>query len=99
MNALCAMVCDRHRRKTRQFLEGLATTELQYIAEFLGSWMVEGLQPCQWSRAELVDAIERFDRSRAVPYRDREHKMILVLEYLCRSNPEPAPIAVRAARP
>jgi len=75
----------------------LATDELQYIAEFLGACILESGGRCRGSRTELAEAIKQFERSRhgasadAVsrdrdPIQDQEHKMILLLEYLCRSG-------------
>jgi hypothetical protein len=82
---------DRSRRSgARRFLAGLSADELQFIAEFLGACVLESpaRRPC--SRAELGDGISRFqslrDRCREVPSSDQEHKMILLLEYLCRSG-------------
>ena len=74
----------------------MATDELQYIAEFLGSCILESGWRCYSSRTQLAEAIKQFDRSRrdagcrGLPDRcrdqDQEHKMILLLEYLCRSG-------------
>src|ERR1043165_4347278 len=36
VRSLCSMVSDSQKRKARQFLLGLSTDELQYIAEFFG---------------------------------------------------------------
>jgi hypothetical protein len=95
--ALIACLENSQKRPTRRFLQGLATDELQYIAEFLGACILESGGRCRGSRTELAEAIKQFERSRhgassdAVargrdPIQDQEHKMILLLEYLCRSG-------------
>ena len=98
VRALSACVDDPQKRQTRRFLQGLATDELQYIAEFLGSCILESSERFHCSRGQLTEAIKRFERSRrsALPadpcaclanaLQDQEHKMILLLEYLCRSG-------------
>ena len=92
------MVCESHRRVARQFLQGLSTSEMEYIAEFLGSCLLTGGHPCQWSRIRLAEEIQRFDRTRSRVMADRTHKMVLLYEYLCRSVPVPVTVAARAAR-
>ena len=98
VRALSACVEELHRRPARRFLQGLATDELQYIAEFLGSCILECNGRCRSSRTQLAEAIKQFERTRrSAPYaslcnglsgslQDQEHKMILLLEYLCRSG-------------
>ena len=95
---VCALIeCleNSQKRPTRRFLQGLATDELQYIAEFLGACILETGGRCRGSRTQLAEAIKQFERNRhgadAVshgldPLQDQEHKMILLLEYLCRSG-------------
>ena len=92
--ALCACANETQKREARRFLRGLSTDELQYIAEFLGAWILEDRALRQCAREQLADAIEQFESARrrhhfAVsrhPAPGQEHKMILVLEYLCRSG-------------
>jgi hypothetical protein len=84
VKSLSSLAPDPQRRKARQFLLGLSTDELQYIAEFLGSCILESEQPRQWTRAQLSHAIQRFDQSQKHSVSDRQHKMILLLEFLCR---------------
>ena len=96
VRSLCAMVSGRQSRKARQFLLGLSTDELQYIAEFLGSCILESEQPSQWTRDQLTQAIQRFDQGQKHSISDRQHKMILLLEFLCRCQIGSAPIAARA---
>ena len=97
VSALIASLENSQKRPTRRFLQGLATNELQYIAEFLGACILENGGTCRGSRGELAEAIKQFERHRhgasadAVsssrePLQNQEHKMILLLEYLCRSG-------------
>lgn len=89
------MVYDGQRRKTRQFLLGLSNDELQYIAEFLGCCILESERPYEWNRSQLSKGIQRFDHSQKSSVPDRQHKMILLLEFLCRCNTGSRPIAAR----
>jgi hypothetical protein len=95
--ALIACLDNSQKRLTRRFLQGLATDELQYIAEFLGACILESGGQCRGSRTQLAEAIKQFERNRhgvtpgagsrsLDPIQDQEHKMILLLEYLCRSG-------------
>ena len=76
--------------KARQFLLGLSADELQFIAEFLGACILESTERGRYSRTELAERIAQFQRGRlrCPPgcSEDQDHKMILVLEYLCRSG-------------
>ena len=78
------------KSEARRFLTGLSSDELQFIAEFLGSCVLESQQRCACNRAELADRIARFQQlpGDRAPKRttDQELKMILLLEYLCRSG-------------
>lgn len=95
VSALCSCAEVRRQSRTRRFLEGLSSDELQYIAEFLGACILEAQRRCVCTRAQLAESIERFEGSRTadapghgspVSLRLQEHKMILLLEYLCRSG-------------
>lgn len=97
--AVCAE--QRLQRKARKFLQGLSTDELQYIAEFLGACVLETLGHSALSRRELAEGIAQFEQvrpARAGCAGDREHKMILLLEYLCRSRLTHCSVALRAGR-
>ena len=93
--ALSACGEELQKRQTRRFLQGLATDELQYIAEFLGCCILENSGRFRCSRTQLAESIKNFElsrrtagqaRSKALSVQDPEHKMILLLEYLCRSG-------------
>jgi hypothetical protein len=94
-------VCAEHRfqKKARRFLLGLSTDELQYIAEFLGACVLESVGRSAASRRDLADGIAQFQQVRRAPadcLADQEHKMILLLEYLCRSQLTHCSLAERA---
>jgi hypothetical protein len=75
---VAALVACAHglpsRWRTKRFLTGLSSDELEFIAGYLGSRIMgsEARQPVE-------------DRAA----RDREHKMILVREFLGRTGTEP----------
>jgi hypothetical protein len=96
VKSLCCMVSEQRRRKARQFLLGLSTDELQYIAEFFGSCVLESEHPHDWTRAQLTQGIQRFDREQKNCVSDRQHKMILLLEFLSRCDIGSATIPARA---
>ena len=83
---------DRPRKlRARRFLSGLSADELQFIAEFFGACILESSDRCGQSRAELAAWIAEFPYTRAgcrsfLRSADREHKTILLLEYLCRGR-------------
>jgi hypothetical protein len=96
VKSLCCMAPGLQRRRARQFLLGLSTDELQYIAEFLGSCVLESEQPYRWTRPQLNQGIQRFDQCQKNSVSDRQHKMILLLEFLCRCHIGSAPLTARA---
>jgi hypothetical protein len=79
---------------------GLSSDELQFIAEFLGASILEPTEKCRCSRSELAARIAEFQRTRlgcsSGRSEDQDHKMILLLEYLCRSGAPRFSLAVRA---
>ena len=86
VKSLGSMVPCEQKRKARQFLLGLSTDELQYLAEFFGSCVLEAEKPYRWTRLELSQNIQRFDRCQKNSISDRQHKMILLLEFLSRCS-------------
>ena len=101
ISAITAFADPRFQKKARKFLLGLSTDEMQYIAEFLGACILESLGRSAFSRRELADGIAQFEqvgRGPSACLGDREHKMILLLEYLCRSQLTHCSLAVRAER-
>lgn len=91
VSALGAFVADPQRREANRFLRGLSTDELRYIAEFLGCCILESQTRSSCDRAQLAEGIKQFEAARYCSRRrstqaDQEHKMILLLEYLCRTG-------------
>lgn len=87
--ALTSCADSPFRDKARRFLSGLSSDELQFIAEFLGACVLESGRKRCCSRAQLAEKIAEFQRARASAAgwsEDQEHKMILLLEYLCRDG-------------
>ena len=88
--ALVACADQPLKSEARRFLAGLSSDELQFIAEFLGSCVLESQVRYACNRAELAERIARFHQVRADRAQrcstDQAHKMILLLEYLCRSG-------------
>jgi hypothetical protein len=80
--ALIAYAETSLRPRARRFLGGLSFDELQFIAGFFGSWIVEahagsGLPPLMGVRP---------GGGSGLPASDLEHKLILVHEYLCHTG-------------
>jgi hypothetical protein len=86
VTALTACTENPFRTKARRFLVGLSADELQFIAEFIGSLILESAERCRCSRAELAERVAQFQRTRQQHSSLDDHKMILLLEYLCRSG-------------
>ena len=88
--ALVACADQPLKSEARRFLAGLSSDELQFIAEFLGSCVLESQIRWARNRAELAERIARFQQVRVDRAQrcstDQAHKMILLLEYLCRSR-------------
>jgi hypothetical protein len=85
----------------RDFLMGLSHDEMQFIAEFLGASILESEEKRHCSRAQLARQIAEYQRLSAGHFAesspDLDHKMILLLEFLCRSGLQHAPVAVRGS--
>ena len=73
--ALVACTDAAFRGRARRFASGLSADELQFIAEYLGACILDGRWACPPAAlaARLPDA-------------DRDHKIILLLEYLCQTG-------------
>jgi len=99
VSALAASADPSRRFGARRFLTGLSTDEMRFIAEFLGASVLDAGPQSGGSRAELGARIAEFQISRTYAQRsgpDLEHKMIVLLEFLCRSHIRQAPVAMRA---
>ncbi len=101
VSALAACADPSHRFGARRFLAGLSTGEMRFIAEFLGASVLEAGPQSGYSRAELGARIAEFQSSRTDARRagpDLEHRMIVLLEFLCCSHIRQAPVAMRAGQ-
>ena len=82
------LACSNHtltkKTKARRFLEGLSSDELQFIAEYLGSRILETTAPVDLSSGRASTEFKNHCSCSSIP--DREHKMILLVEYLRRSG-------------
>ena len=99
VNALVSCADPRLQPRARRFLLGLSRDELEFIAEFLGACILESARRSRCSRAQMAVRIAEFQQARLGCARcspDEEHKMILLLEFLCRSNLQQIPVPVRA---
>jgi|SRR4051794_34007205 hypothetical protein len=83
--ALAACADCRAQARARTFLSGLSADELQFIADFQAACILESSRCHRCSREQLAARIADFQRSRGATS-DQDHKMILLLEYLCRSG-------------
>jgi hypothetical protein len=83
--ALVACTDVPFRARARRFARGLSADELQFIAEYLGSCILESSALGSWSPCKLAARL---------PAADRDHKMILLVEYLCRTGNQA--VAVRS---
>jgi len=100
VTALVSCADSPHKSQARRFVKGLSSDELQFIAEFLGACVLDSAgKPCI-SRAQWAERITRYQQvstgcpaSRAA---DREHKMILLLEYLCHGGVPRVSLSARA---
>jgi hypothetical protein len=88
VTALTTCIRTPFRARARRFLLGLSMDEMQFIAEFLGSCMIDSAAGGQCSRAQMAQRIARFCAERPASRRPRraddDHKIILLLEYLGR---------------
>ncbi len=87
-----------HRESAREFLEGLSTDELEYIAAYFGARTLDPkLRGADANRNHVAGRIERYERDRqpkgrpdlscgrascAATLTDVSHKMIVLLEFL-----------------
>ncbi len=92
--ALTACAENSVKDGVRRFLTGLSSDELNFIADFLGACIVESGE-LEFNRVHVTVRLAQFQANR-VRHSDQEHKMLVLLEYLCRSGMKPRPIPFRA---
>jgi len=98
--ALVSCADSPQQLQARRFVQGLSADELQFIAGFLGACVLEfSGEPCA-SRAQWAERIARYQQARSGCPRcgsaDQEHKMIVLLEYLCRAGLRPVSLPASA---
>jgi len=78
-------------------VQGLSSDELQFIAGFLGACVLDFSGKLSASRAQWAERIARYQQvsagCRQCRSADQEHKMILLLEYLCRGGMPRVPVS------
>jgi hypothetical protein len=72
-------------------LQGLSSDELEFIADYFGSCILESNGTRARTRAEMAMRVAQFQALRAsaraaANQSDNEHKMILLLEFLCQGG-------------
>jgi hypothetical protein len=83
--ALVSCADSPRKSQARRFVQGLSADELQFIASFLGARVLDSAGSSCTSRAQWAECITRYHKmSTECRSADMEHKMILLLEYLCR---------------
>ena len=107
IRALCSYAESRTKNRTQRFLEGLSRDELHYIAEFLGSCILQKTRSGVNDGDHVVEAIRGFENqagqamsgtSSQGQLTNREHKMILLYEYLSRKSSARASSSSSAGR-
>lgn len=87
------------RSRARRFLSGLSSDELQFIADFLGACILDAGDP-DVARTHVAVRLARFQTARLACCSrypaDQHHKMLVLLEFLCRAGMKPAPTALQA---
>jgi hypothetical protein len=87
ISALVGCTDGSLKSRSRRFLQGLSSDELQFIAEYLGSCILESSGACCGSRTELALRVAQYQAARTPDLSaDQDHKMILLLEFLCRAE-------------
>ena len=98
--ALVSCADGTHKVKARRFVQGLSSDELQFIAGFLGACVLDSSGRSCTCRAQWAERIAQYQQARADRTldrsADRDHKMILLLEYLCSSGGSAASSSARA---
>jgi len=81
--------------RARRFLLGLSSDELQFIAEYFGACILASGDGAACGDTELAGRTIRFQRHGAPRQAaDRELKLILLREYLCRAGVQQVAIPI-----
>lgn len=86
--ALISCADKPQKTAARRFLTGLSFDELQFIADFWGAMILERSESCRAPRGAFADFLAGI-QERSVPCdelvaEDRDHKLILLQEFLNR---------------
>ena len=94
VTALVARAECSLRSRLRRFLRGLSCDELQFIASFLGACILESSTASHGPGCLCGEAAgTEWEGSTATrSAEDRDLKMILLIEYLCRSGQQPTSV-------
>ena len=85
--ALVSCADSPHKLQARRFAQGLSSDELQFIAGFLGACVLDSASGTGATRHQWADRIARYQQMSAGRHpADREHKMIVLLEFLRRTE-------------
>jgi hypothetical protein len=93
--ALADCAVTREKAEVRRFLTGLSKDELRYIAEFLGVCLMEPARFPFRDFGEALESIVAFGCAQHRPF-DRDHKSLVLMEYLRRAGLRETPLAMRA---
>jgi hypothetical protein len=75
------------KSRSRRFLQGLSSDELQFIAEYLGACILESAGTGSGSPSGMALRVAQFQAARAPDLpTDQDHKTILLLEFLRRAG-------------
>jgi hypothetical protein len=84
--------------KARRFLLGLSSDELQFIAEYFGACILASGEDGACDASGLAGRIVRLQRHAAESMAaDRDLKLILLREYLCRAGVQEVPVPISYA--
>lgn len=90
--ALASCADESVKPVLRRFLAGLSSDELQFIAGFLGGHILECEGWSSRSKELLAARMTQYQYTSVsrsqYQCEDRDHKMILVMEYLCHGGME-----------
>jgi hypothetical protein len=85
--ALVSCADSPHKLRARRFAQGLSADELQFIAGFLGACVLDSADCTVATRDQWAERIARYQQMPAGRHpADREHKMIVLMEYLRRTE-------------
>jgi len=95
--ALTACAETALKTRARRFLAGLSSDELQFIADFVGACILESDATPEM---HVAVRLAQFQTARLSGFQrypaDQDHKMLVLLEFLCRAGMKPLPLQLAA---